>query len=284
VPPLIIGTIAGVRDKLDSVRRLHKTIGLVPTMGALHQGHARLIETARADCDSVVVSIFVNPLQFGPGEDYLRYPRPLEQDVALCAEKGVEIVFAPETREIYAGQPVTFVDVTRLDQHLCGPHRPGHFRGVATVVLKLFSIVQPNRAYFGEKDYQQLCIIRRMVLDFNLRLEIVAAPTVREPDGLAVSSRNVYLDSQERKSAPALFQALEAARGMIESGENEPARIIAAAKAILEKESQIRFEYLEIVDPDELQSVASINGPVRVAGAIWLGRTRLIDNIAATPL
>jgi pantoate--beta-alanine ligase len=252
-------------------------------MGALHRGHASLFEQARTDCDVVVVSIFVNPLQFGPNEDYLRYPRNLEQDAALCAEKGVDLIFAPETTEMYSGPSFTFVDVTRLDAHLCGAHRPGHFRGVATVVLKLLNIVQPDRAYFGEKDYQQLCIIRRMVHDFNVRSEIVGGPTVRESDGLAVSSRNVYLNSKQRTVAPLLFQALEATRRLIEAGERQPAQAIAEARRILDNEPEIRVQYLEIVDPVEVQPVPVIDGPVRIAGAIHIGNTRLIDNVPATP-
>jgi len=248
-------------------------------MGSLHRGHERLIDCARSECDSVVVSIFVNPLQFGPNEDFLQYPRSLIQDAAVCAEKGVEFIFAPDTQEMYAGDMFTFVEVTRLAEHLCGPYRPGHFRGVATVVLKLFNIVRPNRAYFGEKDYQQLCVIRRMVHDFNLPLDIVAVPTVREPDGLAVSSRNVYLDAEQRKAAPTLFRALEVARRMIESGESHPDTVKTAVREILEAEPQIRTEYVEIVDPVNVQPVSVIDGPVRVAAAIWMGKTRLIDNV-----
>jgi len=253
----------------------------VPTMGALHAGHASLIERARAECDFVVVSIFVNPLQFGPSEDYQRYPRPIEKDFALCAENGVDLIFAPETGDMYASPQITFVEMTRITDHLCGAFRPGHFRGVATVVLKLFNIVQPDFAYFGEKDYQQLCVIRRMVDDFNLPLTTVPVPTYRESDGLALSSRNVYLSAAERTAAPALYRALTLAREQIASGEKDSAIIRSAAMNVLAAEPLIRVQYFEIVDPSEVQPVATVTGPVRIAAAIFIGKTRLIDNVAA---
>jgi pantoate--beta-alanine ligase len=281
IPPLL-SSVSEIRLHLGQVRRAGRRIGLVPTMGALHAGHAANIERARNECDFVVVSIFVNPLQFGPSEDYQRYPRPLEKDMALCAEKGTDLVFAPETSNIYALPQLAFAEVTRLGDHLCGAFRPGHFRGVATVVLKLFNIVQPDAAYFGEKDYQQLCIIRRMVSDFNLDLQIVPVVTVREPDGLALSSRNVYLERSQRAAAPLLFRALTAARKMIESGETEPGKVKDAAARLLAADPQIRIEYFEIVDSAEVQPVAIISETVRIAAAIWIGKTRLIDNVAAT--
>ena len=239
------------------------------------------MDLARSECDCVVTSIFVNPLQFGPDEDHERYPRSLSQDVELCREKGVDIVFAPEVPEMYASPSLTAVEVSRIAGHLCGPHRPGHFRGVATVVLKLFNIVQPDCAYFGEKDYQQLCVIQRMVQDLNVPVAIVAVSTVREPDGLAVSSRNVYLDAEQRRLATSLFYALNFARQLIDSGESDPAKVRRAATEILAREKQIRVEYLEIVDTAEAQPVGLIEGPVRIAAAIWLGKTRLIDNLPA---
>ena len=281
IPPLV-SSVSEIRQRLDQVRHAGKSIGLVPTMGALHAGHSAIIERARSECDFVVVSIFVNPLQFGPSEDYQRYPRPLEKDLTLCAEKGTDLVFAPETADMYALPQLAFAEVTRLGNHLCGAFRPGHFRGVATVVLKLFNIVQPNAAYFGEKDYQQLCIIRRMVCDFNLDLKIVTVATVREPDGLALSSRNIYLEPSQRAAAPLLFRALTAAREMIEAGETDSGKVKAAATQLLAAESQIRIEYFEIVDSAEVQPVAMISGPLRIAAAIWIGKTRLIDNVAAT--
>jgi pantoate--beta-alanine ligase len=281
VTPPIVSSIPQTRQRLDRVRRDGKRIGLVPTMGALHAGHASLIKRAREECDFVVVSIFVNPLQFGPSEDYQRYPRPIEKDAALCAENGVDLIFAPETGDMYASPQITFVEVTRITDQLCGAFRPGHFRGVATVVLKLFNIVQPAFAYFGEKDYQQLCVIRRLVDDFNLPLSIVPVPTYRESDGLAMSSRNVYLLPEERAAAPALYRALTLARERIASGEKDVATIKAAALKVLSEKPLIRVQYFEIVDPYEVQPVATITGPVRIAAAIFIGKTRLIDNIAA---
>jgi len=281
VTPPIVSSVSETREQLDRVRRAGKRIGLVPTMGALHAGHASLIERARAECDFVVVSIFVNPLQFGPSEDYQRYPRPIEKDFALCAENGVDLIFAPETGDMYASPQITFVEMTRITDHLCGAFRPGHFRGVATVVLKLFNIVQPDFAYFGEKDYQQLCVIRRMVDDFNLPLTTVPVPTYRESDGLALSSRNVYLSAAERAAAPALYRILTLAREQIASGEKDSAIIRSAAMNVLAAEPLIRVQYFEIVDPSEVQPVATVTGPVRIAAAIFIGKTRLIDNVAA---
>ena len=279
--PPIVSSVSHLREQLDRVRREGKRIGVVPTMGALHAGHASLIEHARAECDFVVVTIFVNPLQFGPSEDFERYPRPIEKDAAICAEKGVNLIFAPEVSEMYASPQITFVEVTRITDHLCGAFRPGHFRGVATVVLKLFNIVQADFAYFGEKDYQQLCVIRRMVEDFNLRIVVVPVPTFREPDGLAMSSRNIYLSAAERAAAPALYRALTLAREYIASGATDVATIKAAAMKVLESETMIRVQYFEIVDPAEVQPVATVAGPVRIAAAIFIGKTRLIDNVAA---
>jgi pantoate--beta-alanine ligase len=281
VTPAIVSSVSQIREHIDRARREGKRIGLVPTMGALHAGHASLIQRARAECDYVVVSIFVNPLQFGPSEDFQRYPRPIEKDAALCADNGVDLIFAPETSEMYALPQITFVEVTRVTDHLCGAFRPGHFRGVATVVLKLFNIVQPDFAYFGEKDYQQLCVIRRMVQDFNLRLSIVAVPTYRESDGLALSSRNVYLSSEERAAAPALYRALTYARDRIASGEANVAQIKTDSMNILAAVPLIRVQYFEIVDPDEAQPVGIINGRVRIAAAAFIGKTRLIDNVPA---
>jgi pantoate--beta-alanine ligase len=281
VTPPIVSSVSQTREQLDRVRRDGKRIGLVPTMGALHAGHASLMEHARAECDFVVVSIFVNPLQFGPSEDFQRYPRPLEKDAALCVENGVDLIFAPETGDMYASPQITFVEVTRITEHLCGAFRPGHFRGVATVVLKLFNIVQPDFSYFGEKDYQQLCVIRRMVDDFNLRLTIVPVPTYRESDGLALSSRNIYLSPAERAAAPALYRALTLARDRVASGETDATTIKAAAMNVLAAEPLIRIQYFEIVDTAEVQPVTTVIGPVRIAAAIFIGKTRLIDNVAS---
>ena len=252
-------------------------------MGALHAGHASLIAEARADSHFVAVSVFVNPLQFGPGEDYLRYPRPLESDLDVCRRVGAHLVFAPDVKDIYVSDQRTIVEVTRLGDHLCGPFRPGHFRGVTTVVAKLFNIVQPDRAYFGEKDYQQLCIIRRMVQDLNLGIEIVPVPIYRDADGLALSSRNAYLNEAERTAAPVLFRALMLARKMIEEGERKSSVVREAAGSIFAAQPLARVEYLQIVDPIEVQPVDEIAAEVRIAGAVWIGKTRLIDNVAAAP-
>src|SRR2546425_9613041 len=228
-------------------------------MGALHAGHEALIEAARKKCGVVVVSIFVNPLQFSPNEDYARYPRALVKDLGICRRHGADIVFNPSVEEIYPLPQLAFAEVTRVGEHLCGKFRPGHFRGVATVVLKLFNIVQPNRAYFGEKDMQQLAVIRRMVTDLNLAIEIVGVATVREADGLAISSRNQYLSAAERKAAPVLYRALQDAANRIRSGERDARKIRQAGIAVLGNEPLVRLEYFEIVDPDEMQTVFVIS-------------------------
>jgi len=268
-----------MREMLARVRRLGASIGLVPTMGALHEGHGRLMEEARRETDCVVSSIFVNPLQFDRPEDLDRYPRTLDADLRFCSERRVDIVFAPDAAEMYPEPPLAFVEVTRVSEKLCGEFRPGHFRGVATVVLKLLNIIRPDRAYFGEKDAQQLAVIRRMVRDLNLAVEVVPVPTVREADGLALSSRNRRLGEEERKVAPILYQALLVAQQMIASGATDAAEVQAVAKAVLAQQPLVRVEYLEVVDPEDMQPVGRIDGPVRVAAAAWLGSTRLIDNM-----
>lgn len=274
-----IHSILELRHTLADVRRAGRGIGLVPTMGALHAGHGRLIEMARRHSECVVVSIFVNPIQFDQRQDYDRYPRPLAGDLEFCSARGVDIVFAPSIEEMYPSPQLAFVDVMRVTEHLCGKFRPGHFRGVTTVVLKLFNIVQPDRAYFGEKDAQQLATIRRMAIDLDLPLEIVEVPTVREDDGLALSSRNRHLSPIERRIAPALYRALQEAGRAIASGLTDPQQVKTKAVATLHPFPQFRIEYFEIVDPVDMQPVARIAGPVRVAVAAWLGTTRLIDNI-----
>ena len=277
----IFREVSEIRAHLAQIRREGKAIGLVPTMGALHRGHATLVEKAHQECPHVVVSIFVNPLQFGPNEDYSRYPQAFESDVRICEAKGGDAIFAPETSAMYPAPQITFAEVTGMSDYLCGAFRKGHFRGVTTVVLKLFNIVQPDRAYFGEKDYQQLRVIGRMVEDLNLPIEIVGVPTVREPDGLALSSRNAYLSAEERTVAPALFKSLQLAKDAIERGERDSGKIKENAASVLSAEPLVRVEYFEIVDPASLQLVFRIDGPVRIASAIWLGKTRLIDNVPA---
>jgi pantoate--beta-alanine ligase len=255
------------------------SVALVPTMGALHAGHGRLIDCARQHGASVAVSIFVNPIQFNQDEDYRRYPRTAENDLAFCDARGVDLVFQPPVEEMYPQPQLTFVEVGRVTDYMEGRFRPGHFRGVATAVLKLLQIVQPERAYFGEKDAQQLAVVRRMVKDLNLPVEIVGVPTVREPDGLALSSRNQHLTAAEREIAPRLYQALRAAQHCIAAGEICAEVVKRAAIELLAAESRIRVEYLEVADEDGMQPVERITGPVLVAVAAWLGRTRLIDNV-----
>ena len=254
-------------------------VALVPTMGALHAGHGALIDAARRDGGVVAVSIFVNPLQFNNKDDLGRYPRTLDADRAFCRERGVGIVFAPPATEVYPQPLECSVDVGGLADHLCGPFRPGHFRGVATVVLKLFEMVQPDRAYFGEKDAQQLAIVKRLVADFNLPVTVVGVPTVREPDGLAMSSRNRHLNAAERSLAVCLYQALLRARDRITNGETRPSAIVEAAAATIPRSETLKLEYLEIVDPETMQPVEIVDAPVRVAAALWVGSTRLIDNL-----
>ena len=275
----VVESIAAVRAWTAAQRRADKGIAFVPTMGALHQGHARLIEQARKGGGSVAVSIFVNPLQFDRQEDLERYPRTLEADVRICNDLGVDLIFVPSGGEMYPAPPLCTVEVKRLTDRLCGPFRPGHFAGVATVVTKLFQIVQPDRAYFGEKDAQQLAIIRRLVADLNIPVEIVGVPTVREADGLALSSRNARLTREERQRAPVLYQALRVAERAIAAGETDARAVERAATALIPQDAALRLEYLEVVDPAELQPVQTIAGPVLVAAAMWVGSTRLIDNL-----
>ena len=277
-----IETVAALRERLRRPRAT-EILGLVPTMGALHAGHAELIKIARRECGVVVVSIFVNPLQFDNPDDLARYPRTLDTDVALCRELEVDAVFAPSPTEVYPEALECTVDIGRLGDHLCGPFRPEHFRGVATVVLKFFQMVQPHRAYFGEKDAQQLAIIRRLVADFNVPLAIVEVPTVREPDGLAMSSRNRHLSAAQRALAACLYEAIREGARAIEAGEQCPAAVKEAAVRKIPASDMLRLEYLEIVDPRSMQPVEDISAPVRVAGALWVGSTRLIDNVLARP-
>jgi pantoate--beta-alanine ligase len=273
-------SIADFRGWRAQARR---PLGFVPTMGALHEGHGRLIDEARAASASVAVSIFVNPIQFNQSEDFACYPRPLEADLAFCAERGVDVVFVPPLEQMYPRPQAAFVEVGGVADHMEGQFRPGHFRGVATVVLKLFQIVQPDRAYFGEKDAQQLAVIRRMVQDLNLTVEIAGVPTVREPDGLAISSRNRHLSAEERAIAPRLYQALRAAQQSIAAGETAAEAVKRAAHDVLAADPRMRVEYLEIADDAEMQPMESVGGPVRVAAAVWVGRTRLIDNLRCQP-
>jgi len=278
----IVETIAGLRARVAASRSAG-LVGLVPTMGALHEGHASLIRQARAECSSVVVSIFVNPIQFDRPEDLERYPRSLDVDAALCASLGVDLVFAPTVAEMYPVSLECRVEVGRLADHLCGRFRPGHFSGVATVVLKLFEIVQQDRAYFGEKDAQQLAVVRRLVSDFNVATTIVGVPTVRESDGLALSSRNQRLDPDERQLAPALYHALQRVKSAIAAGVSNVSELKQLAVTQIPPDPRLRLEYFEIVDPMDFQPVDAVTGPVVAAGALWVGTTRLIDNMRCVP-
>jgi pantoate--beta-alanine ligase len=272
-------TIAEIRACVAQARRAGKSVGFVPTMGALHAGHASLIDAAVAKCDYVVVSVFVNPTQFGPGEDFNRYPRPFEKDVAICEKHGADAIFAPSAAEMYPRENLTWVTVEKLSEPLCGRFRPGHFRGVATVCTKLFNIVGPDVAFFGQKDAQQATVIRRVVADLNMPLEIVVCPTVREPDGLAMSSRNQYLSPGERKDAAVVYCSLSRGRELIEAGERDVDVIRARMQATLQEVASVSVEYIGIVDAETLEELDRVRGRVLVAVAVHLGPTRLIDNI-----
>jgi pantoate--beta-alanine ligase len=277
--PEVIEEIAPLCERLRQIRRVNSSVGLVPTMGALHAGHEKLLETARRENDCVVASIFVNPLQFNRNEDLATYPRMMDADLRVCERCGVDLVFSPAEEDLYPREQLTFVDSPSLSAHLCGEHRPGHFRGVATIVLKLLNLVQPDRAYFGEKDAQQLAIIRRMVLDLNVPVTIVPIATFREADGLALSSRNKLLTAQQRQIAPILYRALRKAIEEIEGGQRSAAAIRDAALSVVSTCPEARVEYFEITDPEILAPVEQVKGSVLIAAAIWLGSTRLIDNV-----
>ena len=280
MPPTVLREPAAITAWAEAARRDGARVGLVPTMGFLHRGHLSLVEAARARADRTVVSIFVNPTQFGPHEDLSRYPRDLEGDLAKCAAAGVEAVFAPAPAGMYPPGHQTFVDVTGLSEGLCGARRPGHFRGVATVVTQLFALVRPAVAVFGEKDWQQLQVIRRLALDLHLGVEVVGMPIVREPDGLALSSRNAYLSLAERQRALGLFRGLQAARAAWASGRRDSRTLCEAVRAEL-RAAEVREDYLELVDPRTLVPLAVADRPdARVLIAGFVGATRLIDNAA----
>ncbi|MCS6852167.1 MAG: pantoate--beta-alanine ligase [Gemmataceae bacterium] len=277
--PVVVSTIAATRQHVTHARHRGLSIGLVPTMGALHAGHARLIRDARAETDYVVVSIFVNPTQFGPHEDLDRYPRTPERDVQLCAQEGVDLIFHPEVAEMYPPGFQTYVEVTELQRGLCGASRPGHFRGVATVVTKLLNIVQPDVAYFGQKDAQQARLVQQLVADLNIPVRIRVCPIVREADGLALSSRNQYLSPTQRRQAVVLSRALQAAATHVEAGERDAAALRRILAEHLRQAPDLRLDYAEVVDADTLQPVTTLRGRTLIALAAWLGTTRLIDNV-----
>jgi pantoate--beta-alanine ligase len=280
----MVATIAQVREAVAKARAEGKTIGFVPTMGALHEGHLALIRRARAECGYVVVSIFVNPIQFAPGTDWEQYPRDLEGDRAKAHAAGADLIFAPAVEEVYPPGDSTFVEVTgQLVACLCGPHRPGHFRGVTTVCARLFNIVAPDRAYFGEKDYQQLLIIKQMVRDLRFPLVIVGVPTVRELDGLAMSSRNRYLSAEERKGAVVLSRGLFAAGDRFAAGERDAGALIAAAKRVIETEPRVTLQYLELRDAETLEELKRVARRAVLALAALVGQARLIDNAPLEP-
>lgn len=279
----IIKTIEELRPILKEFRRQGLSVGLVPTMGYLHEGHKSLIVKAVSENDRVIVSDFVNPTQFGVNEDLSSYPRDIERDAALCEQAGATLIFHPEPEEMYFPDSCTFVDMDRLTKGLCGKTRPTHFRGVCTVVSKLFHIVMPDRAYFGQKDAQQLAVIRRMVRDLNFDITIVGCPIVREADGLAMSSRNTYLSPEERKAALILHRSLQLGEEMMKAGERDALKIRTAIQANMETETLARVDYVEIVDADSLEQVTLIEKPVLVATAVYIGNTRLIDNFTYEP-
>ncbi len=277
-------TVAEVRERVRAWKREGLSVGLVPTMGFLHEGHKSLIVRAAAENDRVVVSDFVNPTQFGPNEDLESYPRDFERDCALCEEAGAALVFHPEPSEMYAPDACTYVNMDALTHELCGLTRPIHFRGVCTVVSKLFNIVTPDRAYFGQKDAQQLAVIRRMVRDLNFGIEVVGCPIVREEDGLAKSSRNTYLSAEERAAALCLSRAVFAGQKMVEEGERDAERVLAAMRAVIEAEPLAKIDYVKMVDFDTIEQIAHIeDAPVLCAMAVYVGKTRLIDNFIFDP-
>lgn len=274
----IVETIAEVREQVRAWRKEGLSVGLVPTMGYLHEGHQSLIDRAVADNDRVVVSVFVNPMQFGVGEDLESYPRDMDRDAAICEKAGASLIFHPEPSEMYPEDFSSFVDMNTLTGGLCGKSRPIHFRGVCTVVSKLFNIVTPDRAYFGQKDAQQLAVIRHMVSDLSYGIEIVGCPIIREEDGLAKSSRNTYLNPEERQAALVLSRSLTAGKKILENGETSVATIRQEITRQIEAEPLAKIDYVEVVDWRNLEPVDVIDGPVLVAIAVYIGKTRLIDN------
>lgn len=272
-------TIEDMRAACRGARRQGRRLGLVPTMGALHEGHLSLVRAANARCDLVAVSIFVNPAQFGPNEDLAKYPRTLERDCDLLAKENVDLIFAPSVEQMYPNDAVTWVTVEELSNRLDGRSRPGHFRGVTTVVSKLFHIVEPDVAFFGQKDAAQVAIVRRMVRDLDIPVEIVACPTVREPDGLAMSSRNAYLNPEQRHQALVLHRSLMRVKKLAEEGERNAAKLMAAAYHQFASDPSVRIDYFEIVNPDRLDPVEDVSKGALVAVAAYIGTTRLIDNI-----
>jgi pantoate--beta-alanine ligase len=278
----ILRTVNDMRLACRAAKR-SELLGLVPTMGALHDGHLSLVRAARARCESLAATIFVNPTQFGPTEDFVKYPRTFDQDCALLEEEGVDLLFAPSVEEMHPAGAVTYVTVGGLNERLCGKSRPGHFRGVTTIVTKLFNVVEPDVAFFGQKDAAQVAIIRRMVRDLNLPVEIAVGAIVREPDGLAMSSRNAYLDVTQRKASLVLYRSLTAAQKLFESGERSAEKLIGSGKEVFAEEPGARLDYFELVDPDSLEPVDQVAQAALLAVAGFVGSTRLIDNLILAP-
>jgi pantoate--beta-alanine ligase len=276
---LITRTISETRAAIAHARASGKRIGFVPTMGYLHEGHLQLIDIAKQHSDFVVVSIFVNPTQFGPHEDFAAYPRDFERDRKLCDARGADLIFAPDVLEIYPERSLITFQIEKLADHLCGARRPGHFNGVVLVVSKLFNIVQPDVAVFGQKDAQQLIIIKRLVQDLNFPVKIISAPTVREPDGLAMSSRNVYLNPEQRAQSTVLYQSLQKAKALIEAGERNAQRVIAEMQKLISTARAAKIDYIEIVSVRDLQPLERLDGQILIALAVYFGTARLIDNI-----
>ncbi len=274
----IVSTVEDVRARVREWREQGMSVGLVPTMGYLHEGHKSLIDAAVSQNDRVVVSVFVNPIQFGPSEDLATYPRDLERDADVCEKAGADLIFHPEPEDMYFDDFCTYIDMDGLTEGLCGKSRPTHFRGVCTVVGKLFHIVEPDRAYFGKKDAQQLAVIRRMVRDLNFNLEIIGCPIIREKDGLAKSSRNTYLSPEERQAAVILHRGLERGEELVRAGEKSAAAIVQAITEVIESEPLAEIDYVEVVDFDSIKSIETIQGSVLAAVAVYIGKTRLIDN------
>lgn len=275
----LVRSLAKLSREVKKLKKQNKTIGFIPTMGYLHQGHLSLMRRAKKDGHISVISIFVNPAQFGPKEDYKKYPRNLKRDLRLARNVGVDIVFNPAAEDMYPGKYRTYVNVEKLTSGLCGTSRPGHFRGVTTVVTKLFNLVKPDIAYFGQKDAQQARVIEKMAQDLNMGIKIKIMLTVREIDGLAMSSRNIYLNKEERKQAPVLYQALKLAKKMILSGEENSQKIILAMKNLIKMKTKAKIDYISIVDRGNLEEVKNIKSTVLVALAVGIGKTRLIDNM-----
>ena len=275
----VVRKIEGMQEISDRLRQEDKRIGFVPTMGYLHEGHLSLVRKAKDLCDSVVVSIFVNPTQFGPGEDFERYPRDEEGDKSKLEQEGVDFLFIPEIRDMYLLGYQTYVDVTEVSKGLCGDFRPGHFRGVATVVAKLFDLVKPHVAIFGEKDYQQLLVIKRMAKDLNFDIKIIPGRTVREEDGIAMSSRNTYLSPEARKKATVLYRSLRKGKELFDSGERDVSTLSQTIRKEIESEEDVTLQYVEIRDAETLERIERVNRPAAIAVAAIIGSVRLIDNI-----